>query len=116
MKKSIRIIIYSWILILSVDLSAKTIEFLAPEKVLIAEKIRYELKWDAEEIEDIQFPETKLYFLEDSPDIPWFEILYSEKKKTLLRWTSFFMLRGNIRFRFLGRIKTVKRNFPENDF
>lgn len=104
MKKSIQIIIYSWIIILCADLNAKTVEFLAPEKALIAEKIRYELKWDAGEIKDIQFPETKLHFLEDSPDIPWFEILYSERKKTLSQWTSFFMLRGNIRFRFLGRI------------
>ncbi|EMF81091.1 hypothetical protein LEP1GSC188_3458 [Leptospira weilii serovar Topaz str. LT2116] len=126
MKKGIRIIIYSWIIILCVDLSAKTVEFLAPEKVLIAEKIRYELKWDTGEIKDIQFPETKLYFLEDSPDIPWFEILYSERKKNSLTVDFVFYVTGeypvpiswtdiNGRKEFSGKRVLIESSIPDSD-
>lgn len=126
MKKSIQIIIYSWIIILCADLNAKTVEFLAPEKALIAEKIRYELKWDAGEIKDIQFPETKLHFLEDSPDIPWFEILYSERKKNSLTVDFVFYVTGeypvpiswtdiNGKKEFSGKRVLIESSIPDSD-
>ncbi|EQA71858.1 LB_053 family protein [Leptospira noguchii] len=80
MKKQIRIIVYSWILMFFSSLAAEPVESVSPEKVLVAEKIRYQLKWNLEEVKNVQVPEMGIHFLEDSPDIPWFEIVYSEKK------------------------------------
>ncbi|EMY78465.1 hypothetical protein LEP1GSC060_3809 [Leptospira weilii serovar Ranarum str. ICFT] len=84
MKNNIHVFVYSWILMLYSGLNAEPVEFLAPERTLVAEKIRYELKWETGEVKDVQFPEAGIHFLEDSPDIPRFEVLYSEKKENSL--------------------------------
>lgn len=105
MRQRIQIIIYSWILILCADLNAKAIETLVPEKALVAEKIRYELKWDNGEIKNVRFPEIGLHFSEDLPDIPRFEISYSEKKEALLRWTLFLRYGRTLDSYFLGGCK-----------
>ncbi|PJZ41581.1 hypothetical protein CH370_09005 [Leptospira kmetyi] len=90
MRKQIRILLYSWIVMFCAgsagvaELSAGTVETIAPEKALIGEKIRYELKWTGSEVKDVQFPEPGLHFSEQAPDLPWFEVLYSEKKENSL--------------------------------
>ncbi|EQA78510.1 LB_053 family protein [Leptospira alstonii] len=94
MKKNIHIFIYSWILMFCSGLRAEPIEFLVPEKTLVGEKIRYELKWDTGEVKDVQFPEAGIHFLEDSPDIPWFEVSYSEKKENSLAVDFVFYVTG----------------------
>ncbi|PJZ57138.1 LB_053 family protein [Leptospira barantonii] len=90
MKKRIHILLYSWILIfyagfgLVADLNAGTVESISPQKALIGEKIRYELKWTGADVKDVQFPEVGFHFSENAPDLPWFEVLYSEKKENSL--------------------------------
>ncbi|RHX91600.1 hypothetical protein DLM76_17950 [Leptospira yasudae] len=84
MKSYIRIFVYSWILMFAGAASAETVESLSPDRTLVAQKIRYELKWSLGEVKDVRFPEAGLHYLENAPDIPWFEVLFSEKKETKL--------------------------------
>lgn len=116
MRQRIQIIIYSWILILCADLNAKAIETLVPEKALVAEKIRYELKWDNGEIKNVRFPEIGLHFSEDLPDIPRFEISYSEKKESSLTVDFVFYVTGEHSIPISWEDANGKRNFPKNGF
>lgn len=116
MKKQIRIIVYFCILMFSFRLAAEPVESVFPEKGLVAEKIRYQLKWNLEEVKNVQIPEMGIHFLEDSPDIPWFEILYSEKKDNSLVVDFVFMLLENLQFRFFGQMLTEKKSFLKRKF
>lgn len=69
-------------------------ETLSSEKVLVAEKIRFELSWKKDEIQDIKIPEPGMHFSEGVPDLPWYEIIYSEKKDTKLVLEFAFYLTG----------------------
>ncbi|RHX84103.1 LB_053 family protein [Leptospira stimsonii] len=82
MKRRIQIFLCSWILIYSSSLFGETIETLSPEKVLIAQRVRYELNWAPGEIKEIVAPQVGIHFAEGLPDLPWFEVLLSEKKDT----------------------------------
>ncbi|TGM58839.1 LB_053 family protein [Leptospira adleri] len=82
MKKRIQIFVYSWIIIFGSSLLGETVETLSPEKVVIAQKVRYELKWAPGEIKEIIAPQVGIHFAEGVPDLPWFEVLLSEKKDT----------------------------------
>ncbi|MBM9502285.1 hypothetical protein JWG44_18700 [Leptospira sp. 201903071] len=82
MKKRIQMIVYSWILILTSSLAGEAVETLSPETVLVAQKVRYELKWSAGEIKEIVAPQVGIHFAEGVSDLPWFEVLLSEKKDT----------------------------------
>ncbi|AOP36227.1 hypothetical protein A0128_19550 [Leptospira tipperaryensis] len=82
MKRRIQIFVYSWILIFASSLLGETAETLSPETVLIAQKVRYELKWSPGEIKEIIAPQVGIHFAEGVSDLPWFEVLLSEKKDT----------------------------------
>ncbi|MBM9578063.1 hypothetical protein JWG45_12975 [Leptospira sp. 201903070] len=82
MKNGIQIIVYSWILMFSSSLAGEAVETLSPDAVLVAQKVRYELKWTAGEIKEIVAPQVGIHFAEGVPDLPWFEVLLSEKKDT----------------------------------
>lgn len=82
MRKRIQIFVYSWILIFSSSIFGEASETLSPEKVVIAQKVRYELKWTPGEIKEIVAPQVGIHFAEGVPDLPWFEVLLSEKKDT----------------------------------
>ncbi|MDI7222605.1 hypothetical protein QMM98_14735 [Leptospira santarosai] len=113
MRQRIQIIIYSWILILCADLNAKAIETLVPEKALVAEKIRYELKWDNGEIKNVRFPEIGFHFSEDLPDIPRFEISYSEKKESSLTVDFVFYVTGEHSIPISWEDANGKKEFSE---
>lgn len=116
MKKQIRIIVYFYILMFSFHLAAESVESVLPEKGLVAEKIRYQLKWNLEEVKDIQIPEMGIHFLEDSPDIPWFEILYSEKKDNSLVVDFVFYVTGKFTVPIFWTDANGKKSFLKRKF
>lgn len=115
MKKQIRIIVYFYILMFSFHLAAESVESVFPEKGLVAEKIRYQLKWNLEEVKDIQIPEMGIHFLEDSPDIPWFEILYSEKKDNSLVVDFVFYVTGKFTVPIFWTDANGKKEFSKKE-